>query len=146
MEQTETLNITKVNYTDKKKDGTPIVNKYGKPSYKTGILTKEYGDKWLNGFLPFPPDKWEGTEQKVIVYDDEQWGKQFKLLPKGGGMNESDKASIVQAVRTANAALAEIKILRGELIDAGVLKETTSNGDPMPDFDPELASLEESAR
>lgn len=131
MEKLETLDIIQVNYTDKKKDETPILNKFGKPSYKTGIKTKQYGEEWLNGLLPFPPDKWKDTQQTVLVYDDEKWGKQFKLPPKNGfgGLSEADKAQIVFANRTANAAMAEVKRIRGELELLGVLPTVASGGE-----------------
>lgn len=79
----EKLDIISVNYTDKKKDGSSIVTKFGKPSYKTGIKTKQY-EGYLNGFLPFPADKWENTQQELEIWQDEKWGMSFKLPPKGG--------------------------------------------------------------
>jgi hypothetical protein len=86
----EKVKIVKCSYTNKKKDGTEIVNKWGKTSWRTGIQTQEYGDTWINGFLPFPPDRWEGTEQTIEIYDEEWNGekrKAFKLPSKETGTN-----------------------------------------------------------
>lgn len=155
----EKVHITKVNYTDKKKDGTPIVNSYGKPSYKTGIQTKEYGEEWINGFLPFVPDKWEGTEQEVEISEDPKWGKQFKLPPKkNAGLSDADKAALKIASEEAYAARVGVQKLyrlveefMTELRDAGITVAKNSDGSPVPNFnkpvvdDSELASLEEAA-
>jgi len=106
------LNITKCVATDKKKDGTPIVNKYGKTVWRVGILTDKYGEEWINGFLPFEP-KWEGTEQELEIYEEEfngQIQKKFNL-PKQEDKLMSDIKEIKQmlyqildntAVRTDN--------------------------------------------
>lgn len=44
------VTLTKVFITDKKKDGTQLINKHGKNYWKVGIKTKEHGDKWLSTF------------------------------------------------------------------------------------------------
>lgn len=137
-------------YTIAKFVGEPKV--YGDKT-RFAFTTNEEGEKVISLFTKFPENIKPGAEIYGHLEEQEKEGKVYlnfffgKNNPnRGKGLPEADRAQLVQAVRTANAALAEIKILRGELIDAGVLKETTSNGDPMPDFDPELASLEESAR
>lgn|SRR3990167_3232578 len=72
--------INKCSYTDKKKDGTQIFSKFGKPTWRVGIQVPEYGEKWGNGFLPFAPDRWEGTEQEIEFYEEEYQGvKQLKF-------------------------------------------------------------------
>lgn len=68
-----------------KKDGTPITSKSGKPLFQVGIKTQEFGETWLNGLMPFNPDRWAGTEQELEVYDEEWQGrtfKKFKLPPR----------------------------------------------------------------
>lgn len=142
----EKVTITKVNYKDTDKQGNPLLSKKtGRPYWIVGILTNEYGATWLNGFLPFCPDKWEGTSQEIEVFEEEWQGqtqKKFKLPPKNfGGLSEADKTSIALAVRQSSDALTAVKKLRGDLILSGALKETTSDGNPMPDFAPKEKTL-----
>lgn len=59
--------ITKVYSTNTKKDGTPIVNKFGKPMWRVGLKVQEHGDVWVNGFLSFDPKDWEGKEKEIII-------------------------------------------------------------------------------
>lgn len=83
--------IEKVFATDTKKDGTKMINKWGKPSWRVGIKTKEHGDEWINGFVPFDPNHWEGTEQELIIEDEVYNGERRKKfsLPKRGGVDDS---------------------------------------------------------
>lgn len=136
----EKLTITKVNYTDKKKDGSPILNKWGKPTYKTGIQTNEYGDTWINGFLPFPPDKWEGTQQELEITDDPKWGKQFKLPPREnrGGMSVEQYQKLYAEVFATRQAVVMIRQL---LEEAGQIKAApqVAKGVEYPQGDPTTA-------
>lgn len=59
--------ITKVYSTNTKKDGTPIVNKFGKPMWRVGLKVQEHGDNWVNGFLSFDPKDWEGKEKDLTI-------------------------------------------------------------------------------
>lgn len=84
----EKVTITKVSISDTDKAGNKLINKFGKPYYKVGIKTNEYGDTFINGLMPFSPDRWEGTTQEVEVFDEEYNGKtykKFKLPPRAGG-------------------------------------------------------------
>lgn len=77
--------IKKVSVTDKKKDGSLILNKHGKQSFRVGLQVAEYGETWINGFTPFRPDWKEGDKIEVEIYDEEWNGqkrKAFKLPPK----------------------------------------------------------------
>lgn len=88
--------VTKVYATDKKKDGSTIINKYGKTSWRVGIKVSEHGDEWINGFLPFNPDNWEGSEQMLEIYEEEfngQMQKKFRLAPKNPTRQEFDELS-----------------------------------------------------
>lgn len=72
------VHITKCNYKEE-------TNQWGRKTWKTGILTAEFGDTWLNGWLPFCPDRWEGKQQDLLIEDKEVNGKtykNFKLPPK----------------------------------------------------------------
>src|SRR3990167_5694829 len=97
--------INKCSYTDKKKDGTQIFSKFGKPTWRVGIQVPEYGEKWGNGFLPFAPDRWEGTEQEIEFYEEEYQGvKQLKFrLP-----SKEDK--IGKQLEEINGRLVKINI------------------------------------
>lgn len=127
----EKLTITKVSSSDKSKDGKPLINKFGKPFFKVGIQTNEYGSTWLNGLMPFSPDRWEGTTQELEVYDEEYQGKtykKFKLPPRDkGGMSDAQYQTILAEIRAVNA---NVLILLGEIRDKG----KTSEGDKVPDF------------
>lgn len=93
--------ITKVSFTDKKKDGSQILNKWGKVSYRVGLKVKEYGDRWVNGFTPFPPDRWENTEQELViteVFDEFTQSQQLKFeLPKKAplGISDADRTLLI---------------------------------------------------
>lgn len=80
----EIVTIKRVSSTDKKKDGTELIGKYGK-FYRVGIQTEEYGDEWLNGFTSNEPNWIEGSKVEVIVFEEEWNGimkKKFKLPSK----------------------------------------------------------------
>ncbi len=81
----EKVHIIKITVQDKKADGTPMINKWGKPFYRVGIQTREYGNAWINGFMNFPPTGWENSEQEMEIYEEEYNGKmqkKFKLPTK----------------------------------------------------------------
>lgn len=97
------VHITKCTFTDKKKDGSTIKNKYGKTAWRVGIKTQEWGDRWINGFLPFAPDRWNGTEQELEVtevFDEYTQDKKLKFeLPKKappGGIDQSTKDQLLR--------------------------------------------------
>lgn len=73
------VHILKVKVDDKDKAGNLLISKkYGKPFYKVGIQTQEFGNDWLNGLMNFPPNNWEGTEQEIEQYDEDYQGKTYK--------------------------------------------------------------------
>lgn len=101
------VNVTRVFATDTKKDGTKMINKFGKPTWRVGIKTQEHGEEWVNGFLSFNPDKWEGTEQELIIEEGEFNGRKqlnFKLPPKNQGVTE------MYVKHAIEVALAQIKL------------------------------------
>lgn len=105
------VHVRKINFTDTTRDGKKITSKFGKPVWKVGMQTNEH-EGWINGFLPFQPDKWEGTDQQVDIYDDPKWGKSFKLPPREpkGGMTEEQWGLLNRKLDTI---LTEIKLIRG---------------------------------
>jgi len=123
------FNITAVNYKG------PEKNKWGKDSWKVGIQTAETGDKWMNGFLPFAPDRWKGTQQELLVEDKEVGGvvyKNFKLPPR------EEKSPYAKP----QAPVVDITLHQklDKIIDhlSGVRPlNRTSDGGAMPDFAPD---------
>lgn len=64
----EKVTLVKVYRSDTNKEGVKLVGKNGKPYTKIGIKTKEYGDKWLNGFGNFDNKGWnEGDTVDIIT-------------------------------------------------------------------------------
>jgi len=141
---TRPITITKCTFTDVKKDGTKIVNKWGKPSYRTSLITKEFGPNvWVSGFLPFPPDKWEGTTQELEIYEEEYNGniqKKFKLPPKTPqGVDISPLVARLQAIETL------LSDIHGHLsgnrrLDRNRRPDRNSDGSLPPDFGEDIAS------
>ena len=80
----EKVTIERVNATDKNKEGVEYEGKYGK-FWRVGIITKEYGDTWLNGFSNKEPTWIEGdvVDLDVTTEETEKYGKQLKFrIPK----------------------------------------------------------------
>lgn len=77
------LKITKVFSTDTKKDGSKMINKWGKPYFRTAVKAEQYGDEWINGFTAFKPE-WEGKEVELEISETEFNGKKGKAfaIPK----------------------------------------------------------------
>lgn len=73
--QIRKLTITKVYATDKKKDGTLLINKWGKPYWRVGIKAKEMGEEWLNGFMNYDCKDWTGQVKELEVWQEEYEGK-----------------------------------------------------------------------
>lgn len=123
------VKITKVSATDKKKDGSTIINKFGKTSWRVGIKTNEHGEKWINGFLSFNPTNWEGTEQDVEIYEEEYNGEK-KLafrLPKKSDVSDLVLTE-VRAIKDQIATIAPwIKVIYDH-----IERNTTSDGGPIP--------------
>ena len=68
----KTVNLTRVFVTDKKKDGTPLINKKGNPYKKVSVKTTDHGDKWLSGFAHDADDpmlSWKAGDQVTIVIE-----------------------------------------------------------------------------
>ena len=122
----EKVTITHVTASNTKKDGTPILSKFGKPSWIVGLKTNEYGEVWLNGFLPFDTAKWQGSTQEIEVYEEEWQGrtqKKFKLPPRNPVLSDTDKQDIQKAKEDAYNALYSVNALKQQLVAAGILKD-----------------------
>ena len=94
----------------------PKTDKNGKNYWSVGIQTRENGEKWFNcNYFPFNPDRWEGTEQDVILYDEEYQGKmysKFKLPPRESKATDPRVFVELTAIRT------ELVLLR-QLLEKG---------------------------
>lgn len=80
----ETITLTKIFVTDKKKDGTPLEGKYG-PYHRVAVKCNEYGDMYITGFMSRPPNWKEGDKIDVELTESEYKGErqiQFKLPKK----------------------------------------------------------------
>lgn len=101
--------VTKVFATDTKKDGTKMVSKFGKPQWRVGLKLQEFGDVWVNGFMPFNPDKWENTEQELIIEDGVFNGQPQKsfTLPKKEDVNNEALLRIEKKVDSINWHIVE---------------------------------------
>lgn len=140
--------ITKLNSKPAtRKDGTFVLTRNGSQMYKVGIQTAEHGDKWLNGLLPFNPDRWEGSEQELVVEVDPKWGLQFELPPREKAPEQTKpteglgeiKLSILNIHRKLDQI---INHLSGEN-----RLDRTSDGTPLPSFDTkEVEQLEQLAK
>ena len=112
--------------------------KTGKPDSfkKVGVLTNEYGERWMDiAFRGEVPVK-VGQSYEVEITEREYTNRAGEVkkayeakLPRenrgGGGMSNEQ---FVQLNRTLNAILAEVKMVRG-MVDT-----TTSAGTKVPDF------------
>src|SRR3990167_4688334 len=64
----EKLTITKIFKSDKDKNGNLLKTKDGRAYSKLAIKTKEYGDKWVSGFLGYWNENWvEGQIVGAVV-------------------------------------------------------------------------------
>lgn len=100
----ETVTITRVSVTDKKKDGTKLQNKFGE-FFRVGIQVEGRVDStgnsvWINGFLKRRPE-WEvGDKIQVEIREEEYKGVkslQFRL-PKKDSQLESRVLKLEEAV------------------------------------------------
>lgn len=86
------VKITKVSATNTNQQGDELISqKSGKPYWKVGIQTQEYGATWINGFTNYEPKDWEGKEMELEIEDKVYNGKtykNFRMIPKGAAGQE----------------------------------------------------------
>ena len=64
----EKLTITRIHKSDKDKAGNLLKTKDGRAYSRIGIQTKEYGDKWISGFVSYWNENWvEGQIVGAVV-------------------------------------------------------------------------------
>lgn len=145
----ERVTITRVSTSDTDKNGNKLINKFGKPYYKVGIKTNEYGDTFINGLMPFNPDRWEGTTQELEIFDEEYNGKtykKFKLPPRQGGAAPAVFLEINRKLDHIITLLSKKDGVKAADLVADESKEPTSDGKPQPDFDVEAEWQAEMAK
>lgn len=105
----EEVTLKKIYRSDKKKDGTPLINKNGQPFEKIGIQTIEHGDRWLSGFGGPANKSWvEGDRVKIEVYQNgEYWN--FKMPNTSGGVSREEFDQLAMQVRDLKAKLERLE-------------------------------------
>lgn len=72
----ENVLITKINVTDKDRNGVPLKGKYG-PYLRVGIQTEQHGTKWLSGFANNRMDKMAnlevGQEYSILTWMNREY-------------------------------------------------------------------------
>lgn len=116
--------LTFVGRYDKKKDGTPLVSKAGKPYTSVRIKTEKHGDQYLSGFGNKDNADWKvGDEVEIEV---EQKGEYLNFTtPKKvaqTGLADAQLYQIKQASESAYAGNLAIQGLTRRLEEAGVIK------------------------
>lgn len=89
----ETVKITRVSATDKRKDGSKLTGKFG-DYWRVGIQVEQYGDEWINGFMSSNPTWQEGEEVTLDIGEEEfngQMQKKFRLPKKEDQLEERVK-------------------------------------------------------
>lgn len=85
------VTLTKISIQDKKKDGSPMVTKKGKPFRTIGIQTKEHADKWLSGFLWEQGEEmetWQSGQQVNILVEQNGQYLNFKVPNRSDALEE----------------------------------------------------------
>lgn len=128
----ETVTLTRVYTSDKKKDGTPLISKKGKPYTKLSIQTSEYGAAWLSGFQNKSNSGWkEGDKVEIIV---EKKGEYLNFsMPdmKNAGFAEGEKI----LNKLTEMSLLQLQIAEKVGINIYKRAEETPTAIPYPDDD-----------
>lgn len=82
------ITVQKIYISDKKRDGSPLVSKQGKPYKKISIKTAEYPDKWLSGFYSDDMRDWSEGDTKDVIVEQNGDFLNFKLPTKTDGLEE----------------------------------------------------------
>jgi len=96
----EKVKILRVSSTDKKKDGSELIGKYGK-FYRVGIQTEQHGEKWLNGFMSKEPT-FQAGDEITIDTSTEEWQGQEQLkfrIPKPEDIESAEKDAEIEELK-----------------------------------------------
>lgn len=83
--------ITRIIVSDKKKDGTALVSKMGKPFQKVGLKLAEHGEEWVNGLWFDGACPWKEGEKIAISISEEIFNGKKSLkfeLPRKENPNQ----------------------------------------------------------
>jgi hypothetical protein len=115
--------LTKIYKTSNKKDGSPLIDRNGKPFTRLSIKVQEYGDKWLSGFSNPSNQTWR--EGDTVEIEVEQSGQYLNFK------QPNPRTANLQQLQTIEKKLDEVlSILKGE----GTLgAENLTQGQPEDD-------------
>lgn len=113
------LTLTSVTHYDKKKDGSALIDKYGKPYFRAVVKCQEYGSEFLSGFV-YNQLK-EGQTIDADVKEEMYNGKpqrKFQLMKKerGGTFTEADRDTLIRleiAVEQIKSGITELLAQKG---------------------------------
>ena len=127
------ITITKIDRSDKDKEGKAYVTKDGRPYTRLGLQTKEHGTKWLSGFDNYTTKNWkEGDTVDVEV--TKVSGKDGKEYLNFKMVSENDKlwkmcAYLQQQINDLKKGMADVRRNFGEAPDEEVDKANEELGE-----------------
>lgn len=83
--------ITRIIVSDKKKDGTNLISKTGKPFQKVGLKLAEHGEEWVNGLWFDGACPWKEGDKIAIIISEEIFNGRKSLkfdLPRKENPNQ----------------------------------------------------------
>ena len=105
------ITLTRVFKSDKKKDGTPLIGKNGKPYTKLSVKCQEYGDKWLSGFANKRNEGWKEGDVVEVEVEEKDGFLNYSLpkLPDGYQLTSEmkDELNIIKTMLRRVIALLE---------------------------------------
>lgn len=121
------LKITNISRKDTDKEGNKLFGKNGRPYTRLGIKTVEYGSKWLSGFGRQDNESWKEGDTVEVEVEEKGEYLNFKMPERqkteGFTIEDRDRLFRIEAVVQKLLTLSE--------------PNTTSDGAPMPNFEPE---------
>lgn len=107
-----TLKIISATNYDKKKDGLPIVDRKGRPQYRSVIKAEGYQD-FLTGFVYDPLQAGQEIEAKIEIGD-------YLGKPQYRFTQETDAGKVAQSAQGTNETMIELKnqtAILGKILD-----------------------------
>lgn len=104
------LTITQATSYKEKKDGSPLIDKHGKPYMRAVIKTREHGDTFLSGFVYHQLK--EGDTIDAEVKEEEYMGKKqlkFQIQSAKKQQEEAAKTEMVFIKRSLEALQTSMK-------------------------------------
>lgn len=110
------LKITSVQHYTTKKDGSPLIDKRGKPYQRAVIKTEQTGTEFVSGFV-YEPLK-EGQVIEANVIDDTYNGKlqkKFSIISKARQENTKVETALIYLSKNVDSSLATGQMILSEL-------------------------------